>query len=66
MIKLTMLAMAIAFTGCASDGGSMGVGSHGQDSTLSDNDLEGLYLFKIDTQNNVITIHSGGKVELKL
>ena len=64
MIKLMMLAMVIAFTGCASDGGSMGVGTHGKDSTLSENKLEGLYLFKIETNQNVITITSQGDAKV--
>ena len=63
MIKLTMLAMAIAFTGCASDGGAS-VGTHGKDSTLSENKLEGLYLFKIETNQNVITITSQGDAKV--
>ena len=66
-MRSSILILAVLlFTGCASDGGSMGVGAHGQDSTLSDNDLELLYLFKVNTQMNTTNIHSGGKVELKL
>ena len=51
-------------TGCASDGGSASVGQHGKDSTLSENKLEGLYLFKIETNQNVITITSDGDVKV--
>jgi len=66
-VRSSALILAVLlFTGCASDGGSMGIGAHGKDSTLSENDVEALYLFKISTENNHITIHSGGKVELKL
>ena len=65
MNKLIVPLLAIlAFTGCASDGGSASVGQHGKDSTLSENKLEGLYLFKIETNQNVITITSQGDAKV--
>ena len=65
-MKLKYLAVifaAAAFTGCASDGGAS-VGPNGKDSTLSENKLEGLYLFKIETNQNVITITSQGDAKV--
>ena len=63
-MKYLAAVIALAFTGCASDGGSSSMGSHGKESTLSENKLEGLYLFKIETNQNVITIHSGGDAKV--
>ena len=51
-------------TGCASDGGSATVGQHGKDSTLSENKVEALYLFKIETNQNVITITAHGDAKV--
>ena len=62
-VYIAIFFMAL-MTGCASDGGSASVGQHGKDSTLSENKLEGLYLFKIETNQNVITITSDGDVKV--
>ena len=59
-------AIAIALSGCAGGAGPNSMGSHGKESTLSDNKIEGLYLFKINTQMNTINVRSGSSVELKL
>ena len=56
----------LMFEGCASDGGSSTVGPNGRESTLSDNKIEGLYLFKIETNQNQITVRSGGNVKVGL
>ena len=64
MNKIVLGLLVIAgLSGCASDGGAS-VGTHGKDSTLSENKLEGLYLFKIETNQNVITITSDGDVKV--
>ena len=63
-MKYLIAVLALAFTGCASGTNSMG--SHGKESTLSDNQIEGLYLFKIETNQNVITIHSGNDAKVAI
>ena len=60
----SLLAVGVlALNGCASEGPST-VGSHGKESLLSENKLEGLYLFKIETNQNVINITSGGDAKV--
>ena len=51
------------FVGCASEGPNS-MGSHGKESLLSENKIEGLYLFKIETNQNVINIRSGGDAKV--
>ena len=63
-MKYLMAVFALAFTGCASDGGSSSMGTHGKESLLSENKIEGLYLFKIETNQNVITINSQGDAKV--
>jgi len=58
--------LSLGLSGCASDGGSATIGQHGKDSTLSGNKLAGLYLFKIETNQNVITITSEGDARVGL
>jgi len=64
IIYATAALTAILLSGCAGGGGPSSIGSHGKESTLSENKLEGLYLFKIETNQNVITIHSGGDAKI--
>ena len=68
MVKTILVAivMVAGLSGCATDGGSMSVGPHGTDSTLSNNKIEGLYLFKIETNQNVITVTSQGDAKVSL
>jgi len=56
---------AIALSGCTS-GGPNSMGSHGKESLLSENKIEGLYLFKIETNQNVITVHSQGDAKVAI
>ena len=66
MIKiLSAISCLVLLSGCASDGGAS-VGPHGKDSTLSDNKLEGLYLFKIETNQNTINITSHGDAKVAM
>jgi len=53
------MVLSVLMVGCASDGGSMSVGEHGTDSTLSHNRVEGLYLFKIAVDQRSLTVTSG-------
>ncbi len=62
----TIMMLVLGLNGCASDGGSATVGAHGTDSTLSENKLEGLYLFKVNTQMNTINVTSRDMVRIKL
>ena len=64
-MKYLLAVLALAFTGCAS-GGPNSVGSHGKESLLSENKIEGLYLFKIETNQNVITVHSQGDAKVAI
>ena len=59
-----MATLTLGLSGCAGGSGASSVGPHGTDSMLSDNKVEGLYLFKIETNQNVITVHSGGDVKV--
>jgi len=61
-----MAVIMLGLSGCSGDGGPNTVGSHGTDSTLSDNKLEGLYLFKIEANTNTLNVHSGGDVKVGL
>ena len=63
MKYLLLVVAMLLFSGCAS-GGPSSVGGHGKDSTLSENKLEGLYLFKVETNQNVINIRSGGDAKV--
>ena len=64
MYKIPLLVViSFLFVGCAS-GGPSSVGGHGKDSTLSENKLEGLYLFKVETNQNHINITSGGDAKV--
>ena len=65
-MKKVLLLLPLLLVGCASDGGSTTIGQHGTDSTLSDNKIDGLYLFKIDTQMNTINVTSRDMVRIKL
>ena len=65
-MKKMLLLIPLVLVGCASDGGSTTVGQHGTDSTLSENKLDGLYLFKIQTQMNTINVTSRDMVRIKL
>ena len=66
MKKLSLLVTlgALLLSGCAGGSGASNIGPHGTDSMLSGNKVEGLYLFKIETNQNVITVHSGGDVKV--
>ena len=53
--------------GCAMGrGANATIGSHGKESILSDNKLEGLYLFKIETNQNNITVTAQGDAKVGL
>ena len=59
------LALMLGLNGCAMGRSAVSpIGSHGKESTLSDNKIEGLYLFKIETNQNNITVHSGGDAKV--
>jgi len=60
-----VLLFGLMLSGCAS-GGPNSVGSHGKESLLSENKIEGLYLFKIETNQNVITVHSQGDAKVAI
>ncbi len=60
------MVVVLGLSGCASDGGSATVGAHGTDSTLSGNTIEGLYLFKVQTEMNTINVNSRDMVRIKL
>ena len=64
-MKKVMIALMLSFifVGCAS-GGPNSLGSHGKDSTLSENKIEGLYLFKVETNMNQINITSHGDAKV--
>ena len=66
MYKVLLIGILAIFTlaGCASGTGGTSVGPHGTESTLSDNKLEGLYLFKIETNQNHLNITSRGDVKV--
>ena len=65
MKYLLGLMTLIVMNGCAS-GGSSSMGTHGKESLLSENKIEGLYLFKIETNQNVITVHSQGDAKVAI
>jgi len=66
MIKWTIaIAMIMILSGCAAEGPNS-MGSHGKESTLSGNKIEGLYLFKIETNQNVITVNSGNDAKVAI
>ena len=44
------------FVGCATDGGPNNIGDRGQESTLSNNNVQGMYLFKIETNQQQYSI----------
>jgi len=62
-VGLALIAILI-LAGCSSGTGGTNVGPHGTESTLSDNKLEGLYLFKIETNQNHLNITSRGDVKV--
>jgi len=64
MKYIVLVGMIILLNGCAGGAGSSTVGPHGTDSLLSDNKLEGLYLFKIETNQNHLNITSRGDVKV--
>jgi len=65
MVKLSLLTLAVfIFTGCAGGNGPSSIGSHGKESLLSENKIEGLYLFKVETNQNVINITSHGDAKV--
>ena len=67
MKKLILIVLtASLLVGCSSGTGGTSVGPHGTESTLSDNKLEGLYLFKIETNQNHLNITSRGDVKVAL
>mgnify|MGYP000651504932 CR=1 FL=1 len=65
-MRKVILLLPLLLMGCASDGGSAQVGQHGTDSTLSDNKIEGLYLFKVETNMNTITVSGRDSVKVEL
>ena len=67
MLKLfIILGLVLGLSGCASDGGSTRVGQHGIDSTLSENAIEGLYLFKVETNMNTINVTGRDSIKVKI
>ena len=66
MYKIMMALVASLLVGCASDGGSTRVGQHGTDSTLSENAIEGLYLFKVETNMNTINVTGRDSIKVKI
>jgi len=65
ILGMAVLAM-LMLNGCAAgtNGVSAPLGAHGKESILSDNKIEGLYLFKIETNQNNITVNSGGDAKV--
>jgi len=60
-----VLLFGLMLSGCASEGPNS-MGSHGKESLLSENKIEGLYLFKIETNQNVINVHSGNDAKVSI
>ena len=56
--------LSLWLSGCAGGNGPSSIGSHGKESMLSENKIEGLYLFKIETNQNVINITSHGDAKV--
>lgn len=65
-MRKVILLLPLLLVGCSSGTGGTNVGPHGTESTLSDNKLEGLYLFKIETNQNHVNITSRGDVKVAL
>ena len=63
-LLISILAI-LGISGCAGSGGSTTIGPDGLDSTLSKNKIEGLYLFKIETNTNHINISSSNDVKVE-
>ena len=66
LIPFCMILGTLGLSGCSGDGGPNHIGTHGTDSTLSDNKLEGLYLFKIESNNITMNLRSDGDVKVSL
>jgi len=65
MKYLALIAIALAITGCASDGGVSPM-THSKEETLSNNSVKGMYLFKIEMNTNTITVTSKGDGKVSL
>ena len=65
-MRKILLLIPLVLVGCASDGGSTRVGQHGTDSTLSENAIEGLYLFKVETNMNTINVTGRDSIKVKI
>jgi len=69
MKKLTLyatLALGLFLTGCATDGGVSPMGAGAKEETLSNNSIKGMYLFKIESNTNNITVNSRGDGKVSL
>ncbi len=65
-MRIVILLLPLLLIGCASGTGVTTIGTHGKDSTLSNNTLKGFYLFKIENQMNTINVTSRDMVRIKL
>jgi len=65
-MRKIILLIPLLLVGCTSGNGLTTIGTHGKDSTLSNNTLEGFYLFKIEAQMNTINVTSRDMVRIKL
>jgi len=59
------IAAIFAFGGCATDGGVSPM-THSKEETLSNNSVKGMYLFKIESNTNNITVTARGDGKVSL
>ena len=65
VLMMGLALVMVGLNGCAvGKSVSAPFGAHGKESILSDNKIEGLYLFKIETNQNNITVNSGSDAKV--
>ena len=63
---IVLALLSFAMVGCANDGGVSPMGAHAKEDILSNNGIEGLYLFKWEMNTNNITVNSKGDARIGL
>jgi len=59
------LLLPLLLSGCAMDGATAPM-THSKEETLSNNSVKGMYLFKIESNTNNITVNSRGDGKVSL